>query len=353
VSSEFRNKSCECKACGKKCTQKLVNIKLKYGFHFLDKWDQRHNPDESTFDHQQTGVDYSPRSELMIGSPYSQGQAIGKKNSGNQINISKNNSKNSYFVGGVLDRTGTLISKKDQLKKGPYGHPTRSITPKCAPISFSFQPDNMGTSFRPYSTINFVVAPNQDRNSKDLSGISELPSRGSIVHSQRRSGSMTPSEFRKNKSKIFTGNRKSTSPPNSGDDQVKIAEFKRISDGLSCDRIQLPTSPPKRRISSMTNQVNSTVGPQSIDGNQSTPKKEFRFGGTDTTELEHFYKNHRPDGHAVVSVKYVGVTGSGSHRKGSSFSRDRMGKYDLEKHHLTHNSKKHLDHSSSSIYYGK
>jgi hypothetical protein len=166
VSSEFRNKSCECKACGKKCTQKLVNIKLKYGFQFLDKWDQRHNPDESTFDHQQTGVDYSPRSELMIGSPYSQGQAIGKKHSGNQINISKNNSKNSYFVGGILDRTGTLISKKDQLKKGQYGHPTGS---------------NMGTSFRPCSTINFVVAPNQDRISKDLSGINELPSRRSIV----------------------------------------------------------------------------------------------------------------------------------------------------------------------------
>jgi hypothetical protein len=353
VSSEFRNKSCDCKACGKKCTQKLVNIKLKYGFQFLDKWDQRHNSDESTFDHQQTGVDYTRGSELMIGSPYSQGRAIGKKHSGNQINISKNNSKNSYFEIGILDRTGTLISKKGQLKKGQYGNPTGSITPNCAPISFSFTPDNMGTPFCPHSTINFVVAPKQDRNSKDLSGISELPSRGSIVNSQRRSGSMTPSELRKNKSKIFTGNRKSTSPPNSGDDQVKIAERKENSDGLSCDKIQPYTSPPKRRISSMTNQVNSTVGPQSIDGNQSTPKKEFRFGGTGTTELEHFYNNHRPDCHAVVSVKYIGVTGSGGHRKGSSFSRVRMGKYDLEKHHLSHNSKKHLDHSSSSIYYGK
>jgi hypothetical protein len=331
----------------------LVNIKLEYGFHFLGKWDQRHNPEVSTFNHQQTGVDCTPKSELMIGSPFGKGHAISRKHSGIQINISKNNSMKRHSIKGILHRTGTLIFKKGQLKKGQLGHPTGSITPNCAPISFSYPPNNMGTPSCSYSTINFVAAPNQDRISKDLSEINEFPSRGSIVHSQRRSGSMTPSEFRKNKSKISNGNRKSSSPPNSGDDQPKIAKRKESSEGLSCERISLLNSPPKRRISTMTNQVNSTVDPQSIDGNHSTPKKEFRFGGTDTPDLEHFCKNHIPDGHPVVSVKYVGVTDFDGHRKGSSFSRDRMGKSDLEKHHLTHNSKKHLDHSSSSIYYGK
>jgi hypothetical protein len=115
VSSKFRNKSCECKACGKKCTQKLVNIKLKYGFHFLNKWDQRHNPGVSTYNHQQTWVDETTKSEMMFGGPYGQGQFPSRKDSGNKINISKNNNNiNSHFMKGILHRTGSLISKKVQ-----------------------------------------------------------------------------------------------------------------------------------------------------------------------------------------------------------------------------------------------
>lgn len=215
--------------------------------------------------------------------------------------------------------------------------------------------------------------PNQDRISKDLSGIhelpsgrsgiNELPSNKSVIYSQQKSGSMnsgigigpnmSPSGHRKNKSKMSILNRKSSSSPNSGDDQVKTAVQKEGSDPLSCDTIPLLTSPPKGRNSSITNQVNLTVGPQSIDENQSTPKKDFRFGGTLTPDLENFCKNHRLDGHAVESVKYVRVTDYSGNRKGSSFSKDRMGKSDLEKHHLNHNQKRHLGHSSSSIYYGK
>ena len=51
VKTRFRNRSCECKICGKKCTRKLVNIKLKHEYHWIEKLDQRPTPDISIQPH--------------------------------------------------------------------------------------------------------------------------------------------------------------------------------------------------------------------------------------------------------------------------------------------------------------